>query len=350
MDAAFANPDVRDADLCAELEAARGTAGYVFKLKGLQARQAERDRMAALPPGTRRRALASQALQQADPNDMRHIHSVLAICGLPYKPQPIAVRSHERRQGTMALDVIAGTLRDDTGTPIIQPLPYGPKARLILMHLCSQAVYTRSATIDLNDTFTAFVRELGFSDSGGPRGALTAFKQQLNALAACSMTLTAWTPGVRVRIEKITPIRSFDLWLSANMHQRALWPSSLTFSTDFYESLKAHALPVNIRAVRALAASARTLDAYYWLSYRITRIKQRTVISWDALAGQFGADYHTLRFFRRDFANDLKAVVQVFPRLPLEINDAGLVLHPAGPDVLALPTQRPARKATTPPR
>lgn len=339
-----ADAAIRDPDLLAELDAARGSAGYIFKHKELQARQAERDRLAAMPAATRRRALAQRSLHDnADPNDLRHIHSVLAICGLPYKPLPITVRSYERKQGSMALDVIAGSLRDDTGTPILQPLPYGPKARLILMHLCSQAVYTRSATIDLNDTFTAFVREMGYPDNGGPRGSLTAFKQQLNALAACSMTLSAWGPG-RVRTEKITPIRSFELWLSPNMHQRALWPSSLTLSSDFYESLKVHALPLNIRAVRAFASSARTLDAYYWLSYRITRIKQRTVISWEALATQFGTDYGKLRFFRRDFANDLRVVMEVFPKLHLELTETGLVLNPADPDVLALPEPRPARK------
>ena len=82
------------------------------------------------------------------------------------------------------------------------------------------------------------------------------------------MKVSVWQPGVGVRSERITPIKSFDLWLSDNMHQKALWPSTLTFSLDFYESLKAHALPLNIRAIRAFAGSARTLDAYYWLGYR----------------------------------------------------------------------------------
>ena len=272
------HPAVRDADLLAELEAARGSPGFEFIHKSLQHRQADRDRLADLSPSRRRNLIARRAFEETGPtqDDLRHVHSVLAICGLPYKSIPIDVRAFERRQGNMALDVSAGFLRDDKGQQIVQPLPYGPKARLILMHLCSQAVYNKSPVIDLNDTFTAFVRELGFNDSGGPRGALTAFKHQLNALAACTMSLSVWQPGVRVRTERITPIKSFDLWLSDNLHQRALWPSTLSFSLDFYESLKMHALPINIRAVRAFAGSARTLDTYYWLSYRITRLQKRT--------------------------------------------------------------------------
>lgn len=337
---------IRDPDLLAELEKHRGTAGFHFHRKHFELQQAERDRLAQMSPSQRRRALTRSAFEQgnATMDDLRHVHSVLAICGLPYKSLPIDVRGFERRQGNMALDVAAGFLRDDRGEQIIQPLPYGPKARLILMHLCSQAVYNRSPTIDLNDTFTAFVRELGFNDSGGPRGALTAFKHQLNALAACTMSLSVWQPGVRVRTERITPIKSFDLWLSDNLHQRALWPSSLTFSLDFYESLKSHALPVNIRAVRAFASSARTLDAYYWLSYRITRLQKQTTISWEALAGQFGGDYARQRDFRKSFGEEMRVLLDVFPKLPVKLTEVGLEMSPAGPDVLALPAPRVTRK------
>lgn len=347
MDARHPPSAIRDADLLAELEAARGSAGFSFTEMALRLRQAERDKLALLPRDQRRRAKARTDLdvKSATIDDLRHIHSVLAICGLPYKRLPIEVREFERRQGNMALDVSAGSLRNDKGENIPQPLPFGPKARLILMHLCSQAIYGKSPTIDLNETFTAFVRELGFNDSGGPRGALTAFKHQLNALAACTMKVSVWQPGVGVRSERITPIKTFDLWLSDNMHQKALWPSTLTFSLDFYESLKAHALPLNIRAIRAFAGSARTLDAYYWLGYRVTRLKEPVFISWDALAQQFGDGYTRQRDFRAHFAKDISDIKELFPKLPITLSERGLTLEPSTPEALALPA-----KATKLPR
>lgn len=337
--------NIRDGDLLAELEAARDTPGFVFTRIGIEARQRERDRLTAMQPRARRRALAKAHFEEAPPtrDDLRHVHSVLAICGLPYRRVPIETREFERKQGNMALDVSAGFLRNDKGENIQQPLPFGPKARLILMHLCSESIRNKSATIDLNDSFTGFVRELGFNDSGGPRGALTAFKQQLNALAACTMKVSVWQPGVGVRSERITPIKSFDLWLSENLHQRALWPSSLTFSLDFYESLKAHALPVNIRAVRAFANSARTLDAYYWLGYRVTRLRTAQSISWDALSEQFRGGYTRQRDFRASFAADLQDIKEIFPKLPVTASEHGIIMLPAGPDVLALPEPKPAR-------
>ncbi|CAN0470938.1 unnamed protein product [Phaeothamnion confervicola] len=127
------------------------------------------------------------------------------------------------------------------------------------------------------------------------------------------------------------------------MHQRALWPSSLTFSTDFYESLRAHALPLNIRAIRAFASSARALDAYYWLGYRMTRLKAPTTISWDALAEQFGDGYARQRDFKAGFLRDIADITELFPKIPITASERGLILKPATPDVLALPSA-PRRK------
>lgn len=345
LDALLPTSLIRDQDLLQRVEKARGTFVFQFELRACEREQAERDRLTALPVPAKRRALAKTQFEESPPtrDDLRHVHSVLAICGLPYRRVPIETREFERKQGNMALDVSAGFLRNDKGENVQQPLPFGPKARLILMHLCSESIRNKSATIDLNDSFTGFVRELGYNDSGGPRGALTAFKQQLNALAACTMKVSVWQPGVGVRSERITPIKSFDLWLSDNLHQRALWPSSLTFSLDFYESLKAHALPVNIRAVRAFANSARTLDAYYWLGYRVTRLRGPQNITWEALAQQFRGGYARQRDFRAAFAADLEDIKQIFPKLPVTTGEHGIIMQPAGPDVLALPEPKPSR-------
>lgn len=335
------NDAIRDADLLAELEAARGSFGFEFQARTLAQRQEERDRIAALGREKRRRALIRRDLEETKPvlDDMRHIHSVLAICGLPYRRLPPGMRDFERKQGNMALDVSAGFLRDPEGNKIIQPVPFGPKARLILMHLCSEAVRQKSATIDIADTFTGFVRDLGFPDSGGKKGPLTAFKEQLNALSACTMRMSVWT-GERVRTRTITPIEDIDLWLAANPDQRSLWPSTVTFSPSMYDSLKRHALPVNVKAVRAFAGSARKLDLYFWLGYRMHNIDRELVISWQALAEQFGEGYTRDRAFKHDFDQALADIKDVFPKLPVTLDEHGIHLRPADTDVLALPAPR----------
>lgn len=333
--------DVVDKDLLDKIEQARGTSGYQFTILACKAEQERRNAIAGNSRDRRRRLSIRDEIEREPVamHDMRHIHSVLAICGLPYKRLPPAVRDFERKQGNMALDVSAGFLRDPNGNKMLQPVPFGPKARLILMHLCSEAIRQKSATIDIAETFTGFVRDLGFSDSGGKRGPLTAFKEQLNALSACTMRMSVWT-GERVRTRTITPIEEIDLWLAANPGQRSLWPSTVTFSPTMYESLKRHAVPVNVKAVKAFAGSARKLDLYFWLGYRMHNIDRSTHMPWSALAQQFGDGYTRLRDFQAAMHDDLKSILEVFPDAPVRIDEDGLTMSPAGPDVLALPTKR----------
>lgn len=124
--------EVVDRDLIDKIEAARGTGAFEFTRIQCLSEQERRNELKSLSRDRRRRLAVRNLLEQEQPSrqDLRHIHSVLAVCGLPYKQLPSSVREYERRQGNMALDVSAGFLRDPSGNKVIQPVPYGPKARL----------------------------------------------------------------------------------------------------------------------------------------------------------------------------------------------------------------------------
>jgi hypothetical protein len=225
--------------LLAELESHRGTAGFGFKRMELRARQAERDWVLRLKPGARRRDAVRRSLEAAPAEfeDLRHIHSVLAMCGLPYTRQPLEVREYESRQNRMSLVVEAGKLRNPaTGERVGQPLPFGPKALLLLMHLCSEAIRQKSATIEIADSLTGFIRDIGFPVTGGPRGTLNAFKEQVNALAACKLVVGMWDGQHAVDYQG-TPFSRIEVWFPTDPDQKMLWPSRLTFSLDFYDTL-----------------------------------------------------------------------------------------------------------------
>ena len=350
---------IRDADLKQKLAHARERYKLpaVFEVEARQiileqhardeAKSTRTAELEAMPRERRRRAQVHDHFLNDEPQaeDLRHLHSVLAICGLPYDRLPLDVREYSREQGNMAIDVAAGSLRGPDGSKVLQPLPFGPKARLILMHLCSEAIRQQSPTIEIADTFTAFVREMGFSDSGGKKGPLTAFREQLNALASCSIKISSWT-GNKVRSRQFFPIEEMDVWLSAHHDQPSLWPSTVTFSHTMFESLQKHALPVNARAVRAFQGSARKLDLYFWLGWRIHNINEPLHISWDAITEQFGSGFTRQRDFKAKFKEEVGHLKEVLPNLPLKLTEQGLVLSPADPAVLALPPVRKPLKKT----
>ncbi len=319
----------RDADLLAQLDGVHGDMRRIL-VRHLTAIQKKRDAADVLTPVKRRRIETRDlmAAERAEESDRHHIHSVLALCGKPYREPGNGVREHVREYGKNSLAVQAGYLKDPvTGKMTPQGLPYGPKARLLLLHICTMAIRQKRAEIEIADSMSAFIRDLGFPVTGGQRGTLRQFKEQLNRLAAARMQIGLWHGDTATTINA-QPIKAFEIWLPRNADQRMLWSSTLRLDQDFFESLRQHALPVDIRVLKAFSQSAKQIDMVMWLAYRLRRVERRYPISWTALAEQFGANVKEAWRFRQLFAEDLAAIREVFPALPVEITDQGVILKP----------------------
>ncbi len=282
-----------------------------------------------------------------EPDELAFLHATLAQCGLPYR-EPDS-RDYVRQNGHSSLILSAGYLVDPKSRkPILQGLPYGAKPRLLLIHLCSQAIKTQSPVISINDTMSGFMRELGLVVAGGERGTVAAFKKQLNRLAACRMQLII---GGEERAKILNPspvIREFDIWFPTNPQQKALWPSEVVLSDEFFQSLKHAALPLDIRSVRALKHNARAIDLFSWLAHRLPRVRERSGarVSWQALQGQFGSpDITNAKTFKRHLLNALRQVVVVYPKARVEQVPGGLILRRSAPPIARKPPLRLSPKS-----
>lgn len=348
---------IRDADLVAQLEKARGKFGFDIQARVIASMQQKRDEeraeqqhkqaaLDAMPRDTKRRAIIRDVFENEGPSpeNLRFMHSVLAICGLPYRQLPAECLEYERQQGRMGLVVTAGKLRAPDGSRVQQPVPYGPKARLLLTHLTTQAILTKSPEIELADTLTGFLRELGYPATGGKAGTLHAFKTQLNALFACHMEISAWD-GHKSTTVKTEPFDSVEVFFSENPEQRSLWASKIRFSDKMYAGLQKHAIPMDTRALRAFQGSARKLDLLYWIGYRLHSIRAPLTIGHKALMQQFGEGYARQIDFTRAIARDIAQIQEVFPKLPIKLTETGLQLHNADPSVLMLPKAPRAKNA-----
>ena len=102
---------IHDEDLRAQLDKCRER-GFMWQTiaRTLVSEQQKRDderakakarqsALASMPRETRRRAVIREVFENAPPSlaDVRHIHSVLAVCGMPYERQAVDVRRYERR-------------------------------------------------------------------------------------------------------------------------------------------------------------------------------------------------------------------------------------------------------------
>ena len=268
------------------------------------------------------------------PEDLTFHHSVTCQCALPSaRPDP-GILSWERRQGRARLLIDAGKVIDPRSGDFIQMgLPYGPKARLLLMHLNSEAVRRQSPVIPVEDSMTAFFRRLmGRTQDGRQANML---KQQLSSLAAATFRMGIAQDEDRAFQVNTQVVTAFDLWLSRDDSQRVLWPATLKLSLDYFESLNRFAVPLDERAVAALAHSAVALDIYCWLAQRLHRIPEDKpqFIGWPAVQEQFGQGYAQLRQFRFFFIRLLTQVKAAYPEARIDVDGRGIRLCNSQPPV-----------------
>lgn len=257
---------------------------------------------------------------------------MLCQTGLPYRNQK-GLRRWERNNGRVSLEIEAGrALHPETEQYVDVPLPFGIKARLVLIHLNSQAVKTGSPVIEVENSLTAFVKSLLKRSPNGRE--VRDFKNQLSALSTATIRLSILEEHRAVQINTHI-ITAFDIWFPKNPNQRVLWPSTVRLSQEYFDTLVKHAIPLDERAVAALSHSAMALDVYVWLVQRLHRINpgKPQFIPWISLYEQFGQGFSRIRKFREKFLHVLTQVQTQYSAARIEAGRGGLTLRQSHPPI-----------------
>jgi hypothetical protein len=295
------------------------------------------------PLGRTKRRLVRSALEieAEEPTSIAYQHTVLCQTCLPYRDPGEEVREWERRQGRVSLLIEAGrAVHPETGNWVKLGLPYGPKPRLILAYLNREALRRGAPEIEVGDSLTAFVRRILADDRAArcdPNGReIRLFKDQLARLSAAIVRLGVAWDQQRSSTVSLPLVECLDLWFPKDESQRVLWPASVRLSPTYFESLQHHAVPLDERAIGALAHSAMGLDLYCWLAQRLHRVPvgRPQLVSWKALKDQFGQGYRHIRQFRAAFLKVLNEVQVQYRGVQLEANEKGLLLYHSPPPVL----------------
>ena len=259
---------------------------------------------------TQRRLI--EAAGREEDGELLFQHTVLCQTSMPYRDPGDDVREWARVNGTVHLEIIAGkAMHPELERFVPIGLPFGPKPRLVLMHLNAEAVRTGSPVIEVEGSLRSFVKRLKLDPKGRNIGTI---KDQLGRLSASSIRLGTVKDGRAVTVNSQV-ITAFDLWFPRDDRQRVLWPTTIRLSSEYFESLLTSAVPLSEPAIRGLSHSAMALDVYSWLAQRLHRIDpaKPQFIPWTALKGQFGDGYGRIRDFRAVFLRTLRQVNAVYP-------------------------------------
>ncbi len=257
-----------------------------------------------------------------------------AQVSLPYR-NPGDVADWQRQNGSVTLVIDPAVLSRGPDGRVRRGFPYGVIPRLLLTWLATEAVRTKDRQLFLGPSLSSFLKQLGLSRQGGKRGDLTRLRDQVQRLAGSRLTVLDERDldGRRhSKMESVQVATGWELWLSPNDEQQTLWPSSVTLSTEFYQSILAAPIPINLdhlAALRALRGSGLSIDIYTWLAWRMFNLKSSTLITWQRLAQQFGTDYKLVRQFKAHFLKQLRPVTIVYPEAKVTVADHGLLLSPS---------------------
>lgn len=298
-----------------------------------------------LSPVRRRLEESAVRVKLELPAEVIFQHSVFCQTVLPYRDPGSEARVWERRQGQASLLLEAGHIRGPEGKFIPVGLPYGPAARLILAHLNTTALQTRVRIIEIGSSMTAYIHRLSGRQACGRD--INRFKEQLIRLLGCVVRI-GYDCGERAIQVNSHILSAFALWEECFDGERFLFPQEIALSADYFESLLAHAVPLDERAIAALAHSAMGLDVYMWLAQRLHRVdpQRAQFIPWTALYAQFGQGFDRIRKFREFFLGILQMVKTQYPAARFKTDKGGMLLACSPPPVpsrhaILLPSAKP---------
>ena len=262
------------------------------------------------------------------------LHSALCAMSLPVRKPADDTQSILRQDGQYTLAI--------TPRPVLQRIdgqqrmavlgvPYGSLPRLVLIHIMTEAVRTRSRHIVLGNSFTDWMRRLGMRTiSYGPRGSATLIKEQVDRLLACEWMIR-WdneTSGgdQEFAVKEVKLTNDY----AGVTSRRGSFSREILLTEGFFDHLRDHAVPLDENAIRQLRDSATALDLYTWLAYRLPRINKGrpALLSWPQLATHFGNEGNHIRKFRQTIRDAWERHVSaVYPEARAEFDTMAIRLY-----------------------
>ena len=281
----------------------------------------------------------------------------LAMCVTPYK-NPNSY-FHKRKNGNFEMIMMSS-----------QGVPYGVIPRLLMSWVTTEVVRTKEPVLKVGASLAEFLRNVfDLEKGGGKRGNSTRVREQMIKLFSSHISVTHIDPrqsfSLRTvtfademnlnfselesyldarnkvnedfpKIEQYFKNKDSTLWTPIKQ-PKDVWESELILNDRFYNECITAPVPIDLRAYKALKGSPMAMDAYTWLTYRMSYLRRESKIPWEQLMMQFGADYTSSnsdptwakRGFKRQFELALKGVLLVYPALNIETTENFLIIRPS---------------------
>jgi hypothetical protein len=277
--------------------------------------------------------------ESATKKDAAFIARELVQASLPHR-NPGAVPIWTRTNGNLTLAIQPGA---DIATGKSYGYPYGTIPRLLLFWMTTEALRNKNTEnprrLDLGHSLKDFMLELGLNPDNGSRGAKRSDARRLNdqmnrffnSIISFQGQGDAGGKTVTARRNMLIAEDIVFWWDTKNVAQASLVGSYIELGQRFYEAIIAAAVPVDVRALRALKGSALDLDLYSWLTYeafRASRTGKPRFETWEQILRHCGGSYAVVDDFRKKALATLRKIRAVYPGLKLGAKQGGIEVLP----------------------
>ncbi|WP_372393712.1 replication protein RepA (plasmid) [Azospirillum sp. HJ39] len=289
----------------------------------------------------------ASSIMEEESNETGITYSGFCMTSLPHRRLPDDL-PWVRSNGSMSLLIEPGR-RPKIKSPRtvadyeLVGVPYGAKARLILLYLQTEALRNNSPVVELGRSMNNWLERMDISSGGATYREV---KNQAERISRCKLTFDYEGPygGGMASGHRNDSIVRNAINLRAGDGQGNLWDETVQLSDSFFMMLKDHPVPVWEPAIRAISGKSAAIDIYIWLAYRLHVLERPTQVSWAAVYEQFGAGRQTeddatyrsrLRAFKPEFRRALQYALSVYEDAVVQEADdkSGLILHRSPPAV-----------------
>ncbi len=261
-------------------------------------------------------------------------YSGLCLTSLPHR-KLADDEPWQRTVGPLTLLVEPGRARREDGSLHFAGVPYGARARLILIYLQTQAILTQSREVSLGRSMREWMGRMGISIGGETAAGL---REQARRITHCSMQFFWVTGGDRsATVTGKRNIINTGLFFHDRgrgaPRQDSLFEDRVLLDADFFDQLRRHPVPILDAAIQQLKDSSAALDIYVWLAYRLHHLDRRTAIGWRDLHQQFGGTYRNIWQWKPRFLQSLAEAVAAYPEAEVDVEEDHILLHPSPPPV-----------------
>lgn len=292
----------------------------------------ERGRQATLQLDFDRQVVEAAASYMADEDGgIGFLYSGWCQAALPHRRLPDH-KGWQVASDRFCLIVEPGMRRGSGDEPVHVGVPYGSRARLILLYLQSEALRTSSREVTLGKSLRSWMGRMGIPVGGKNLGIV---REQTERISRCRLTFEV-RQGNRLGLANQSIMDSaIFLEPAEDEAQGTLFAQTARLSEPFFEGLKRHPVPIEESAIGAISNNSMAIDIYVWLAYRLHSLSKPTPLSWRALKAQFGTGFAQMNNFKSKFLPNLKLGLAVYPKAHVDEDDQGrgLVLYPSPPPV-----------------